>query len=65
MNFGNSIALMVIGFVTGLAALWIARHFFSAEARRERRRRRSNAPVTSKAKRPTVKFSVFTKRNRK
>jgi hypothetical protein len=40
------------------AGYWVVTHFFSPEARWERRRRRSNARVTSTAKRPTVRFSV-------
>ena len=37
---------------------------FSAEARMERRRRKSNAPIVSKSQRRTVRFNARTK-NRK
>jgi len=40
-------------------------YLFSADSMRERRRRRSNLRLASKAKRPTVRFSVRTKKGRK
>jgi hypothetical protein len=60
MNFGNALVLAVIGLVAVFAGYWVATRFFSSEARIERRRRRSNAPVSSKRKGPMVKFSVRT-----
>lgn len=54
------IALIVIA-----AGYWLVMHFFSDAARWERRRRRSNAPIISKSKRPTVKFSVNLRKRKK
>ena len=60
MNFGNPLVLLGLGFLIAIAGYWIATHYFSEEAKAERRRRRSNAPIKSDAKRPMVKFSVKT-----
>ena len=57
--------LLVIGLIVVVAGYWIATHYFSAEAKAERRRRRSNARITTNAKRPMVKFSVRTKKERR
>ena len=59
--------LVVLGLalVVIVAGFWIAKHFFSDEARWERRRRRSNAPITSKHNRPSVRFSVNLKKRKK
>ena len=65
MNFGNPFVLLVIGFAVVVAGYRIATHFFSTEAKAERRRRRSNAPIKSDAKRRMVKFSVKTRRKRR
>jgi hypothetical protein len=65
MNLGNPILLGIVGVSAIIVGGWVGRHFFSAEARRERRRRRSNARVSSTAKRPMVKFSVKTKKERR
>ena len=65
MNFGNPLVLLILGLVAGGAGYWLATHYFSAEAKAERRRRRSNAPIKSNAKRPTVKFSVRTPKSKK
>jgi hypothetical protein len=65
MNVGNSITLVSLGIIVGIATLWAARHFFSAEARWERRRRRSNSRVATTVKRPMVKFNVRTKNRKK
>lgn len=65
MHFGNPIVPAVLGVLAVILGVWIVRHFFSADARQERRRRRSNRPVASKANRPMVKFSVRTKKDRR
>jgi hypothetical protein len=60
MDFHNPIVWIVGGLiVAGVVIVFIAPRF-SAEARLERRRRKSNARIVSKEKRPTVKFSVRT-----
>jgi len=64
MNFGNALVLVVIGLVVVLAGYLLVTHFFSAEAKLERRRRRSNARIASNTKRPSVKFSVRTPKNK-
>ena len=65
MNFGNPIVLASLGVVAVAGGAWVVRHFFSADARWERRRRRSNTRVSSTAKRPMVRFSVRTKKERR
>ena len=64
MNFGNPLLLLVVGLIVAIACYWFATHYFSTEAKAERARRRSNAPIKSSAKRPMVKFSVKTKKER-
>jgi hypothetical protein len=63
MNFGKLIGLAIPGVIAVIGTAWIVRHFFSAEARLERRRRRSNTRLSSKVKRPMVKFNVRTKKD--
>ena len=65
MNFDNPVVLVSIGLVAVIAGVFAIRHFFSEEARLERRRRRSNTRVSSTANRPMVKFSVRTKKDRR
>jgi peptidoglycan/LPS O-acetylase OafA/YrhL len=65
MNFGNPIVLVIVGIFAVIGGAWIVRHFFSAEARWERRRRRSNSRVSSTVKRPMVRFNVRTKKERR
>jgi hypothetical protein len=65
MNFSHPILLVILGIAAAIAGTWIVRHFFSGEARWERRRRRSNAPITTTAKRPMVKFSVRTRKSQR
>lgn len=60
MNLGNPFLLAVVGLVVVFAGYWLVTHFFSAEAKLERRRRRNNARIASKNKRQMVKFSVRT-----
>ena len=60
MIFENPFLLAAIGVAVVAAGYWVMTHFFSAEAKQERRRRRSNARIASTARRPTVRFSVRT-----
>ena len=62
MNFDNFILFAILGLLA-VGGAWIVRHFFSTEARLERRRRRSNTRLCSTAKRPTVRLSVRTKKD--
>ena len=64
MNFGNPFVLLIIGLVVMVAGYLALTHFFSEDAKQERRRRRSNAPIKSDTKRPMVKFSVKTKKKK-
>ncbi len=64
MNFDNLIGLAILGVIAVMGGAWIVRHFFSAEARWERRRRRSNTRISSTVKRPMVRLSVRTKKER-
>jgi hypothetical protein len=61
MNFENPIAIVLAGFFLIIVGALVA-SAFSQEARLERRRRKNNARIVSKAGRPTVKFSVETKK---
>jgi len=65
MDFKNASLLAFIGVAVLAAGYWVATHFFSAEARWERRRRRSNAPIANTSNRPSVKLSVRTKKSRR
>jgi len=65
MTFDRVLILAVMGLAAVFAGYWVATRFFSEEAIRERRRRRSNAPVSSKRKGPMVKFSVRAPKNKK
>ena len=58
MTFDSLLVLGVMGLAAVFVGYWVATRFFSEEAIRERRRRRSNAPISSKRKGPMVKFSV-------
>jgi len=62
MNLEPIVLLIVAALAVFALVLWLFR-FFSTEARLERRRRRSNAPIASKGKRPMIKFSVRTKKD--
>ena len=62
MNFDNPVVLAVASLIVLAALAGILAHFFSTEARLERRRRRNNCRVISKARRPIVTLSVRTKK---
>lgn len=64
MNLGNALLVAIIGMAALVTGGWVWRRFFSADARWERRRRRSNTRVSSTAKRPMVRFSVQVRKQR-
>ena len=45
MNFGNAFLLAVIALMIVVAVYWLVTHFFSGEAKMERRRRRSTVEM--------------------
>ena len=61
MSFENPLGWMVGGLILFVIIVVVVAPRFSAEARLERRRRKSNARIVSKSGKPTVKFSVHTK----
>jgi len=65
MSLGEIAALAAACLVLLLAGCRLAKRLFSDEAKRERRRRRSHAPISSRAKHPMIKFSVRTKERRR
>ena len=58
MTLERALVFVVMGLAAIFAGYWVATRYFSDEAKMERRRRRSNAPISSKRKGPMVKFSV-------
>jgi hypothetical protein len=58
MNFDNPIWLVLLGVLAVAALGWKLVRYLSPEAKWERRRRRSNTPIATKGKQPSVKFSV-------
>ena len=65
MKFETWILLAIIALVIFLVG-WLSTHYFSEGARWERRRRRSNGPITSKHNhRSSVRFSLNLKKKRK
>jgi hypothetical protein len=65
MSLGEQVVIILGSVLLVLAGIRLVRNFFSADAKRERRRRRSNTPIASRSNRPMVKFSVRTKKDRK
>jgi len=65
MSLGEMVLLIAGGLMLVFAGVRFANHFFSEEAKRERRRRRSNTPISTRSKRPAVRFSVHTKKSRR
>ena len=61
MDFQNPIVWVIVGLIVLAIAVLVVAPRFSPQARLDRRRRKSNARIVSKAERPTVKFSVRTK----
>jgi hypothetical protein len=64
MNFENPFLLAFLAVGVVVAGYWVVTHFFSAEAKQERRRRRSNTPIASTARRPTVRLSARTRKKK-
>lgn len=65
MSLGELVVITLGGILLVVAGIKLAAKFFSEDAKRERRRRRSNAPISTKSNRPMVKFSVKTKNERR
>jgi putative Mn2+ efflux pump MntP len=65
MSPGELVVIILGSVLLVFAGLRVVRNFFSEDAKRERRRRRSNAPIASRSNRPMVKFSVKTKKDRR
>ena len=65
MSLGELVVIALGGLLLVIAGIRFSTRFFSEDAKRERRRRRSNTPISARANRPMVKFSVKTKRRRK
>ena len=62
MKFETLILLAIIALAVFVLGWWGFRHFFSDNARWERRRRRSNTPITSKQTRPSVRLLINLKK---
>jgi len=62
MKFETLILLAIIALAVSVLGWWGFRHFFSDNARWERRRRRSNAPIASKRTQPSVRLLVNLKK---
>lgn len=65
MSLGELVVIILGSVLLVFGGIRVVRNFFSEDAKRERRRRRSNAPITARANRPMVKFSVKTKKDRR
>jgi peptidoglycan/LPS O-acetylase OafA/YrhL len=65
MNSDNPIVVVILGLIAVVGIAWVVHHFLSVGARRERRRRRNNARISSTVNRPMVKLSARTKKERR
>ena len=65
MDLKDPLLLVIFGVAMLATGYWVVTHFFSQEARWERRRRRSNAPIASKSNRRSVKLSVRANKDRR
>ncbi|MFO1513139.1 MAG: hypothetical protein U1F83_09540 [Verrucomicrobiota bacterium] len=65
MSLETLMLLAIVSVAVLAGGYWIATHYFSEEARWERRRRRSNAPIASRSSRPSVKLSVRIRKKRR
>ena len=63
MSSDNIILTVALAFLIVIGASFLFFHYFSPEARLERRRRKSYSRIVSKDKRPTVSLSVKTKKD--
>lgn len=61
MDFENPVVWLVGGLILGALVIVFVAPRFSTEARLERRRRKSNAPIVNKSQRRTVRFNARTK----
>jgi hypothetical protein len=62
MIFSSPVVLVVVALVGISFLIAMLAHYFSPEARIERRRRRSHSRVVNKTRRPVVSLSVQTKK---
>jgi hypothetical protein len=62
MSFDNPVLLAVVGLIVLVALVGFATRFLSPDAKLERRRRRNNYRVISKAKRPVVRLNARVKK---
>jgi hypothetical protein len=62
MNLNNPVLLAAVSLIVLVAIVGFIAHFFSPEAKLERRRRRNNYRVVSKSTQPRVRLSVRTKK---
>jgi len=65
MSLGELVLIIAGGFMLVFMSARFARHFWSEDTKRERRRRRSHTPISSNSRKPMVKFSVHTKKDRR
>lgn len=65
MSLGEQVVILLGVLLLVSAGFRLLGKQFSAEARQERRRRRSNSRIASTAKRPMVRFSVKTRKRKK
>ena len=63
MNSEISIVWVIAGAIVLATVGGVLASHFSPQAKAERRLRKSNAPIINKSNRPTVKFSVRTKKD--
>jgi uncharacterized membrane-anchored protein YhcB (DUF1043 family) len=61
MDWENPVVWLVGGLILGALVIVFVAPRFSSEARMERRRRKSNAPIVNKSQRRTVRFNARTK----
>ena len=61
MDWENPVVWLVGGLIVVALIIVFVAPRFSAEARMERRRRKSNAPIVNKSQRRTVRFNARTK----
>jgi len=65
MSLGELVVITLGALLLAVAGFKFARRFLSDDARWERRRRRSHAPISAKPNRPMVRFSVKTRSRRR
>ena len=65
MSLGELVVIALGACLLAIAGFKFAKKLFSEDARWQRRRRRSNARISARVKRPMVRFSVKTKKDRR